>query len=209
MSKTAVFMIEGGKALEMVKHHISERLRVQQENRVLAKDLGVTEVCTDNMTGQLRGVVFDGEIHPEFTKPKGRHGISYPKKKTAWHERFAAQRGHHYAAQWIAEELGVPLWIRYRNERGNGGSSIGNPLNECGFLYLGVDGPYAMWVPDVPAYVAEHLVEGDAVDEPAASFKLEFEGCRRIEREEWEIIVAQHKLAEKKAAALAESEGGL
>lgn len=197
MNKNVIFMIESGKALEMVKQHISERQRVWKEVRLLAKELGVERIQTDRTNGVLRAVNFTSDIHPDFTKPKGRDLSSYPKKGTAWAKRLAAQKGYRDPSEWISTEFTIPLNISYQFKGGHGSSCIGNFLNECGFLYLGEDGPYAMWVPDVPAYVAQYTSNGSTVDEPAASFKLKFDGCRRIEDEEWEILVLQNKLAEK------------
>ena len=54
-----------------------------------------------------------------------------------------------------------------------------------------------MWVPNVEAEVAIEIAKGNTVDEPANSFKLKFEGCRRIEPEEWEILALKHKLESK------------
>lgn len=199
MSKNAIFMIEGGKPLEMIKQHIAERMRVRQEIRELAKELGVEEVHTDRGNGVLRAVVFTGDVHPEFTKPK-KDGASYPKKGSIWAKRLAEQKGYRDPSEWISSEFGVPLTVSYKTQDGGWGSTcIGNFINECGFLYLSEEGPYAMWVPDVPAYVAQYSGDGTIVDEPAASFKMEFKGCRRIEDEEWEILVLQDKLAKKKS----------
>lgn len=202
MSINAFFRIEGGKALEMVQAHIAERIRVQKEVSVLANELGITEGRTDRMTGILTGVMFPNDIHADFTKPKKRNDSSYPKKKSAWAARFAAQKGYRDPANWIAKEFGIPLSISFRNidnksEDGNGWAHIGSLLTECGFLFLSEQGPYAMWTPDVPAIVASRTSPNVVVEEPAASFKLEFEGCCRIEKEEWEILVLQHELKEK------------
>lgn len=193
----ALFMIEGGKPLEMIKQHIEDRANAWNEVCKLAKELGVFDVKTDKTNGVLRAVTFSRESHPEFTKPKVRGGACYPKKGTSWETRFKAQMGYEDPARSISEMFGVPLQISYKGNGCEGSACIGNPLNECGFLYLGKEGPYAMWVPDVPAYVAQHVGNGYTVEEPAASYKLEFDGCRRVEQEEWEILVLQNKLAEK------------
>lgn len=196
-SEKVIFMIEGGKALDLVKQHINKVKRVRDEVHALAKEIGVEEISTRRDTGILSGVVFKGKVHPDFTKPK--KGVSYPKKGTAWAKRFADQSGHECASYVIAENLAVPLSVMYRKSADNWGSRhVGYPFSECGFAYLSADGPYIMWTPDVPAVVKEYEEEGYAVDEPAKSFRLEFDGCRRIEREEWEILVAQHKLEQKK-----------
>lgn len=192
----AIFMIEGGKALEMVKQYISEVKRVAAQNKLLAEELGVNEVTTNIRTGVISGVCFKEAIHKDFTKPK--KGISYPKKKTIWNDKFKAQIGHRDASTWIAEEFHIPFDIDYFNEKTKGSRYIGSLLRECGFLFISENGPYAMWCPDVCAYVQNYIDQGYDVKEPAKSFKLDFDGCRRIEPDYWKILVLQHKL-EKKA----------
>lgn len=195
-----IFMIEGGKALELVKQHIAERRRVLAQNKAIADELGVKEVRVDRETGELRAVVFPGKIPEGWTKPD-KHGCCLPKKGAEWWQRFRQQKGHPDPSVTIAEAFKIPMSIEYSSGGGTGFRHIGSFLHECGFLYMSPDGPYAMWVPDVPGEVAADEARGHTVAEPAKSFKLEFEGCRRIESEEWDLLVAQHKLAKKRAAA--------
>lgn len=200
---TAYFIIESGRPLELVRQQIAETARVQKQTQDLAKELGITNGSLCRMTGVLLGVVFDGPVHPEFVKPKsrGRNRSSYPKKGSDWAKRFAAQQGTPNASAVIASEFGIPLSIFYKTDDGHGWSCIGNPLVECGFLWLGENGPFAMWAPDVPALVEERKSRGQTIEEPAASFAFNIDGCQRIEKEEWEILVLQHELAEKQRAA--------
>lgn len=210
--KNALFLIESGPALDLVQRHIAERVRVKDEVNVLATELGAERISADRLTGVLLGVVFKDKIHPDFTKPRRVDGASFPKKKTAWAKRFAAQTGHENQTEAISRLFNIPLSLNYSNGQGSEGvSMIGSPFQECGFLYLGKEGPYAMWVPDVPAYVAEYEKKRDCLDEskvgytveePAKSFKLEFDGCRRMLNEEWELMVAQHNLNQKRRAAV-------
>lgn len=205
MAGNLIFIIEGGKALELVKQHIAERQRVAAERKEIALELGVEDIYISNMDGVLLGVRFKGDdIHPDFKKPD-RKGISRPKVRTSWKDRFDAQKGYPRPSSVIAEAFDIPLSIKYSDKEGDGHGwrSIGNPFNECGFLYLSVDGPYAMWVPDVSGEIAEAEARGLTIEEPAKSFKLEFEGCKRIEKEEWDILVAELKLARKRAAVAA------
>lgn len=199
--ETAVFIVEGGRALEMVKEHIADRKRVMSEIGEILKELDAGETYSaDRATGVLSRVSFKGDAHPEFCKPTGSDRLSHPKKRTAWHKRFKAMKGYRPLPGWIAEEFGIPLTIKYKGPKCNGSSRMGNFFAECGFLYLSVDGPYAMWTPDVPAEVRAKTEKGYEVEEPAKSFRLEFDGCRRIEKEEWEILALQHKLDAKKSA---------
>lgn len=199
MIDSAIFMIEGGRALEMVREYIAERMRVNENNRLLLDELGCERYVSNRRKGTVSGVVFPGDIHPDFRKPS-RDGVSYPRKGTAWDKRFRSQVGYREVSHWIAEEFGIPRSIGYTRDDCSGARCIGNFFNECGFLYFGKDGPYAMWAPDVPAEVAKTVAEGYEVEEPAKSFVFNFDGCRRIEKEEWEILVLQRKLKQKQAA---------
>lgn len=207
MANNLLFMIEADPALGMVREYIGERVRVKEANAALIeplhKEFGVERASSDRETGVVLAVVFPKQIHPDFTKPKGRHGLSYPKRNTEWAKLFAAQKGHPNQAAMIANRFGVPLSVGYKDADGEGWRCIGNMLAECGFLFMGPEGPYAMWVPDVPGEVAADEARGHTVEEPAKSFRAEFPGCRRMEPEEWDILVAQHKLAEKRAAGAA------
>ncbi|MEG1454884.1 MAG: hypothetical protein RSC66_04850, partial [Comamonas sp.] len=182
---------------------IAEAARVRGETQALAQELGITDGSLCRRTGILYGVIFPGDVHPDFLKPKARsrNRTSYPKKGSDWAKRLAAQRGTPDASILISTEFEIPLSISYTTDSGSGWSHIGSMLTECGFLWLGEDGPYAMWAPDVPALVAEGQARGQIIAEPAASFSFNIEGARRIEKEEWEILVLQHELAEKKRAA--------
>lgn len=201
-TENLIFMIEGGKALELVKQHIADRKRVKEANWAMCQELGVENIVTNRFTGKLEAVVFPGERHPDF-KVADRYGACYPKKNTEWAKRLAEAPHYRVPVKVIHEELGVPCSLSYTShDGGRGGTRIGSMMQECGFLYLSESGPYAMWIPNVPAEVA--LIEENGkrtVDEPARSFVPVFEGCRRIEKEEWELLVAQYKLEQKRKRA--------
>lgn len=197
--ESAIFIVEGGKALKMVKDHVLERTRVKAVAKSLADELGVDDCYINRFNGTLSGVCFKGKLHPDFTKARGREGVSYPKKGTEWDKKFKAQVGFRELVKWIADEFKIPCGISYKGKDCHGSKIIGSAFNECGFLYLSENGPYAMWTPDVPAEVAAMIAQGYEVEEPANSFVLAFDGCRRIEKEEWEIMVLQHKLDKRKA----------
>lgn len=198
-SKSVIFAIEGGDALCLVKQHIADRIAAQEAARELAKELGVEHIYTDRFEGKLLGVAFRrGFVHKDFTKPD-RKNISYPRKGSEWEKRFLAQTGYTNPVHLISEFFSIPLSLSYTCEGGGTGfTGVGNPFVECGFLYMSAEGPYAMWVPDVPACVARREADGSRVAEPAKSFKLEIDGCRRIDQEEWDLIAAQYKFDQKK-----------
>lgn len=196
--KRVFFLIEGGMALDLINHQIAELERVTEESRALMLELGADEYWSSREDGTVKRVRFIGPVHPDFTKPD-KNG-SRPKKGTEWAKRFAAQKGYANESSVIANAFNIPLSIQYGKGSLSGWRAIAYPLSECGFLYLGKEGPFAMWIPDLAAQVRYEHDRGNQVGKREASFKAEFDGCRRIEIEEWELLVAQHNLAAKKAS---------
>jgi len=196
--KYVYYVIYGGSALELVKQHIADVQRVRAETTALAKEIGVERYRVTDSNGVITSVDFgNGPHHPDFKKPN-KYGSS-PKKGTGWYLRFQGQKGYESSSSPISETFSVPLTIAYGKEGSKGWRRIGYPFDECGFMYLSADGPYGMYCVDVEAEVSADREKGYEVDEPAASFKMSFDGARRIEKEEWEILVAQHKLEKKRA----------
>lgn len=193
----AIFLIEGGEALALVKAHIAEALRVRKQSQDLVRELdGVTTVWTDKTNGIVKAVEFPGERHPDFKKPAENSG-SKPKKGTPWAQKFAAQVGYKNPADIIMTAFRIPGVLQYGSKKGGHGSRlVGIPGQEADFMYLSESGPYAMVVPDVEAQVARELREGSTVEEPTRSFKMSFDGCRRISEEQWDQMVAEHQKAE-------------
>ena len=197
----AIFLIEGGKALELVRTHFAEWMRVRKQSQDLARELGVDHVWTNKEDGVVIAVEFKGEVPPDFTG-RGRHG-SRPKRGTEWAKRFAAQVGYRNPSALLMEGLGIPCFISYGYKKGHGTRRLGLPFSECGFQWVGERGPYSMWMPDVVAEVRAELAAGRTVEEPAASFRMEFDGCRRITEDEWARIAEAAVQAEEAAAAIA------
>jgi len=200
VSDNVIFMIESGKMLALVKDHLKQRARAHREGISLVKELGADQYRVFDDDGKVFEVIFSScPRHPDFTVPK-KSG-SRPKRGTEWAKRFAAQVGFKPVSGLIAEALGIPLSIASNSTDVGMGRwrVLGYPLRECGFIYPSLKGPYAFYTPNVPAEVACEVALGQSVEEPAASFKLEFEGCRRITEEEWNFIVARHKFKKQKA----------
>lgn len=194
----AVFLIEGGKALEFIKQYIAERLYIRSNNKVICDELGVDEICTDITSGVITRVVFKDKVHKDFTVPDKR-GTSRPKVGTEWAKRFNAQKGYRHCSAIIEDQLQVVTSLNFNTSRGSESwRHLGDLFFPCGFLYMSHDGPYAMYMPDLPRECEAIEAEGGTIIN-LPTRELQFEGCKRIEKEEWEIMVLQHKLAEKKA----------
>jgi hypothetical protein len=201
VTEPAYFMIEGGAALKLAKKHIADVRRVRNASLALSLELGAERFCVCQSSGVLTSVDFGKSQprHPDFKAP-GKHGC-YPRRGTEWAKRFAAQVGHDSASKVIGDAFDIPFSLSYGKTDLSGCRSLGYPMRECGFLYPREDGPFGMFVVDVPAEVAAMKKDGYKVGEPAASFKMEFDGARRIHKEEWDIVVAQHALKKKRKAA--------
>jgi hypothetical protein len=193
--QTALFLVTGGKALDLVKQHIAEVHRVRAANADAMRELGLpegTQFRVSSHTYRLHSVRFpDGAVPAGWTRPSREHGVSRPKAGTEWAKRIAALPTVEDPAEVIGRELEVPLSMNYRHGTSCGWCAIGSPARPCGWCWLSDAGPYAMWVPDVPAAVQARQGEGYTIEEPAASFRLQFDGCRRILHEEWELLVAR------------------
>ena len=194
-SQDVLYIIEDDPMLSAVKDYIEDRSAVFERSRQLAGQYGAERASRDRRDGRLIGVTFPhGQHHAEFTKPKGRHGLCFPKKGTHAAKVFDEQIGHVNAETLIATTFKVPLWLKYsRDDGSHGGCCIGRMLAACGFLYFGANGPYALWIPDVPAHIKNKVDQGYKVE--PFSFDMTLPGCRRILPEEWDLMVAQHKLS--------------
>ena len=198
--KNSHFLIEGpGKAMDLIQDFIAERRKVIARNKQLCDELGVTKYSFDRETGVISGVIFkDAPPPPDWRKP-GRNGISSPKKGTDWHKRLKNQVGHRNASDAIKETLGIPtsMFCTGANDSRHL-KQIGHWFTPCQFATLGSEPPFLLIIPNVPYYVAEAEAEGLIVPDEVKAFKPEFEGCRHITREDWEIIQLQHKAATAK-----------
>lgn len=190
------FLIESGKPLEMVKQHIANVISTQDNNMSLARELGIEKFLISRISGVLTGAIFKGPIHPDFKKPD-RKGVSYPKKGTGWDVRMKAQVGCHDQSAEISDAFDIPSCIEYTTPTGKGWHALGTPFAACGYLWISKEGPYAMWIPDVMGEVRKYEADGCKVIGAANDFKPVIEGARLIEKEEWEILVAQDKLKAK------------
>lgn len=197
------FMVEGGRALELVHEHLRAVAAVREANSKFVLAVGGMRYRAMPDDGSLTAIEFNGPPPSGFTRPD-RNGASRPKRGTRLAEEMGALPRYENISMRISAELSVPLSLIYVDAEGTetGWSLIGYPLDECGFLSLGDNGPFAMYIPDVPACVRDAETTGRVVAASVKGFAPEFAGCRRIELEEWDALVAQRNLERKRAALL-------
>lgn len=198
----AIYMIEGGRPLELILEHIADKQAVAHKIKEFADEFGTTRVATSKLNGALIGLHLDpSKPRPkDFTAPD-TNGISRPRKNSEVGKRMAAIGGFKNPSETISRELRIPTQINYSKKgKFEGSRAIGTRFTPCGFMFLSDGGPFAMWTPDVEQEVAAAEAEdrGIVVAEPAKSFNMDIEGCRRLEPEEWQIIVLTQSLIRKR-----------
>lgn len=107
MSDNLIFLIQSGRALQLVQHHIAEVARVNAATRAISDELGITVGTTDPFTGVLSGVVFPGVVPQGWTKPS-RNRCSFPKKGSEWAQRLLDQTGYDDPSETISEAFSIP-----------------------------------------------------------------------------------------------------
>lgn len=195
------FLVEGpGKALDLVKASIKERLSVQETVFAFVEKVGGKGYRAYS-DGAISGVIFDGPP-PKGWKAKTSRGTSFPKKGTDVIEEIANLPKLSVTSHEIARALGIPLQLQWKGADGSliGFSCLALPLNECGFAYPSADGPYLLWIPDVPAAVEKASSEerGGILDPEIATWRPAFDGCRQITQGEWDFIIAKHRFESQK-----------
>ncbi len=200
-SKSILFLVESGKPLEMAQAHVADLRRVELESSEICRELGADRFQPSLQSGAMAGAYFAGEIHPDFKKPK-RGGPSYPKKGSQWERRLSELVGYEDPAQSISQAFNIPLSLSASRGGDRTWHAIGSPLRECGFMWLNRRGPFAIWAPDVEAEMAAYAADGWQVTNIPSDYKVVIPGARRILSEEWDLMVAQHKLNEARARAV-------
>jgi hypothetical protein len=215
--KVALFLIEGGPMMDLVKKHLAERDRVHKVKlqilEYLALDPKEVEIWARRYDGMVTALRLPSREIPEgfnasnWTKPDNA-GRRTPKKGTVEYEIFYAKECRYTPqTELIAKALKVPCSVGYKSKGGEGWTRIGRMLNECGFLWMHKkDGPFAMWIPDVPACVEEMKTRHKGLKDfkilgGADTWSMDMTGIKPILQEEWDLLVAQKNLEEAKAKA--------
>jgi len=146
-----------------------------------------------------------------WTKPRGKHGYSHPKKRHRDEAEMASMR-RAWPKLKVSDVYGDAVLRNFSWEDPAGKTVAGYAI---GGFDLVINGPWVGWagdtflghIPDPEAAVRAHREEhpGDRILEPAASWTLPA-GLERITQAEYELVYAQWKVEEERRAA--EEAGG-
>lgn len=199
--KNLYFLVESGQMLDLAKRIADNFQAVHEANLAYVRGVGGVAFQASSWDGRVYAVKFEGEAPAGFKKPNKR-GCCEPKKGSKYAADMAELPVHMDVSREISRLLNVPTDLHYSQKgKWSGVTSLGHPFFPCGILWFKLDGPYCIYIPDVQHYVREKEETGSTVDEPAKSFKPEFEGLRQILKEEWDLMKARHKADQEKQAA--------
>lgn len=191
--KQSYFLIEGeGKAKEIIESWLKEWMAAQERTIAFVKEIGAINHTRCEETGILTGIVFDkGQVPDGWIKPNNR-GITRPKKGTDLYKRFKAQKGCEKFSPIFAKAFNIPTTMWPTDAEGKKCRvEMGHWFTPCQLVSTGKQ--HGVIIPNVAYYVAKAEAEGLTVPEDVKAFKPEFEGCRQITREDWELIEIQHR----------------
>ena len=193
-TKNKYFLIKSGPMLDAVKEYIDKRIEVIKAASIYAKKVGSKSYFhTDHGADLITGFYFAHGNQPDgWTKPK-RNGFSKPKKSCEDFQSFKELPVGLDDSKLIANLLDLKLGISYKTETGSGHTFIGNPFNECGFLYPSKNGPYAFWIPDILAACKDFTDKGYTITNGADKWDMELKGVEEITEEKWDYLVAKDK----------------
>lgn len=194
-----IYLIKSGAMLDAIKDYIKEETDCRLAYSLFAEKFGAESYLTNGKC--MYGLVLD----------KAPEGWTIPKKarRRSYKETWPKKNCKDYDEMWSLPKLPqqvdiiknltkVPLTMKYINNCGGEGRyRIGNPLNECGFLYIQSHKLYAFWLPDVQSEIEEAEREGAVVDEAIKSWKLDLQGVEEISNNKWDLLVAECKVKDE------------
>lgn len=199
--KNSYFLIEGpGVAMNLITEWLAARDEALDRAFSMLHELGVTHHTRDDSTGVVTGVAFPrGEVPAGWTKPD-KYGVSRPKKGTDEYKRFNAQVGHPKASPLIKSAFNIPTSMKCEGPNGERFIEMGHWFEPCGFATMGDTPPFLLVIPNVAYYVAKAEAEGYTVPAEVKAFKPEFEGCRAITEDDWDLMVLRAEKSKEQAS---------
>ncbi len=196
MAEYKYYLIKSGPIKTLIDEY---RAGVAQFNIDIAKyaeDRGATQYFKSDFRELTAfALQFKRNEQPEgWTMPNAK-GQSWPKKNSKDYKTGFPVGP--YEQKMIIDAINMPCNLSYKTKDGSGSRALGG-LYPCQFLY---SGSYeCLLLTDIESEVKEHTDQGDIVEEPAASWKLDVEGLEEITKDKWKLLLLQEKVAKQEAA---------
>lgn len=199
-----LFLIESGELRKAVDEYREAFVAAHKRINDYIVSLGGDGYRT-NMDDELCEIKFPHGKAPEGFKMQNREGITSPKKRSTFYEKFQKYTLPK-SEEWIQKYINCPTKLEYSTSAGNEYVRIGHPFKPVGLYWFSMKKPVLLRVPDVNFY-AKEITEDEDVNELDVIFKddcdkweLSFDGVREIFEEEWKYLEAKHKRETKSAA---------
>lgn len=207
MFKSLYFLVEGpGPVMDAAKAAVAQHIHNIGKRNEILNELGVTHF--KGYREEISSVFFPNEVPAGFVKAGKRaadRGYWRPKAGTPMHARFEELRRLPKGPD-LHELLGYDYGVAYAKESEDrtGWRALGHPLDPAGFAWPHQDGPYMLYIPDAVTPAQEYIDKGYTITN-GVNMNPQYEGCRRITKNEWDLIVLTHKVNQEKADADARS----
>jgi hypothetical protein len=205
MRHISYFIVENGPVFDHCQKWVQSFIDARKAAMEFAKKYGSDRCYTSSRTGTFAGARFAWqELPDDWTKPRGKDKLSWPKKKSAAElERKALPSADSFLGP-LQDIVGeIPSNVEYRGGKTTKGMRQVAPFfgTSC-YTFNGADGPFLIDVPN--AKLAWKFMLADNPEYECTNgvheYEFAFEGCREILKEEWDLLAAQHKAAKAKAA---------
>lgn len=185
--------------LDAVKSYIREETNCRIAYSNFTEKFGAESYLTNGHN--LYGLILDEAPEGWTISKKARHRSykeTWPKKNCKDYDEMRPLPKLPQQVDIIKNLTKVPLTMKYINNCGGEGRYwIGNPLNECGFLYLQSHELYAFWLPDVQSEIEDVEREGGVVNEDIKSWYLDLQGVEEVSSNKWDLLVAECKVKDE------------
>ena len=194
------WLVEGeGQVKEFAVAYAKERAFVVGQAEAFCIKHGASSFSSAPDTKEVVGVTFPGPV-PEGWKSIGgtaKRGAQLfaPKHGTDARREMDALPRMTLTMRDVATALGIPTLVEFDAEDGQygGSATISLPGHECGFAYPSLEGPFLLWTADyeeafkmAEQFASDHGLKFSRPDAPDG-----FEGCRKILKEEWDLVLAK------------------
>ena len=198
-SNSLYYIIEGEPYLSVAKAFVNEYQAAHKRVCDYLDGLGVSQ-WRYGFSGHIAGVVFEGNIPPDFCKPDN-YGVTRPKKTSKYYKEFKRDDLKlPDVEKWILDKFYIPTGYGYKYDGGSGGTAIGHPFKPIEICWYSTDdnAPLMLKIPNIPYEIEYKKATRSNVvfENDFDKWKLDETGLRQILVEEWDLMVAKYK-AEK------------
>lgn len=199
------FIVESGPVFEVCRAWVQSFIDARVAAMEFSKKYGSERCYINNADGSFLGAQFPWKDLPDdWTKPRGRDNLSWPKKRSnAYKEQQALPAAKNFQEQLESVVGEIPSSISYKgDETVRGMTRAGGFFGVGCYTFNGADGPFLINPPN-PRLTWQFMTADNPEYEctnGAHEYEFAFEGCREILKEEWDLMAARHSLKREAAA---------